>query len=810
MIRIGTIAKDYLESGAMSSLIGLYGFVDEHTFLTKSGDLGVVIAVRGVDAECLDHPERDHIARRFESAIRTFDERFRIYQYLLKRDNAAIPHGQYDNPVVAQAISNRIQFLAGKTDRLYTIEIFFVLMYEGWQQSPASGARLRAIVNRPQSALRRMFSAKQTFAMLEDELARACELVGNKAASFVIQLQDALGVELLDKARAFQFFRRLLNFSPYKLESRLKYDLHLDYFACDCTLECHRDHLRLDDYYVQALSLKEAPAQTFANILQAIEEIPANCIIVNEWKRESNLVARKEINSKRRHFHNSKASLTNYVSDAPLNAQDMLIDDGAAGLVADLGGCLREVEINGNYFGKFSLVIVLYDLDRAKLRRAVAECFKVLSTQDAVLIEERYNLLNAFLSIIPGNRAFNLRRLWLLNTNYADLSFLFSLHSGDPHNVHLDSEYLAVLETNSATPYFLNLHYQDVAHTMILGATGSGKSFFLNFLVTNLQKYQPLTYIFDLGGSYESLTKLFDGSYSRVGIERRSFTINPFRLAPTPENLQFLFSFVKVLIESAGFAMSNADERDLYEQIGNLYEVDAEQRRLFTLANILNRRLAQHLQKWIEGGQYGALFDNVEDNLTFSTFQTFDFEGMDKYPQILEPYLFYILHRANASIYDAALDTRFKVFVMDEAWRFLKNDTIRQYITEAVKTWRKRNAAMVLATQSSGDLDRSEMLSVIVESCATKMFLANPGMDLAAYRETFHLNETEASLIAGLIPKQQILIKRPDFSKVVNLNVDRVGYWLYTSNPFDNQRRREAFEQYGFERGLEILSRSSQ
>jgi type IV secretion system protein VirB4 len=143
---------------------------------------------------------------------------------------------------------------------------------------------------------------------------------------------------------------------------------------------------------------------------------------------------------------------------------------------------------------------------------------------------------------------------------------------------------------------------------------------------------------------------------------------------------------------------------------------------------------------------------------------------------------------------------------MDEAWRFLKNATIRQYITEAVKTWRKRNAAMVLATQSSDDLERSEMLSVIVESCATKMFLANPGMDLAAYRETFHLNETEAGLIAGLVPKQQILIKRPDFSKVVNLNVDRIGYWLYTSNPYDNRRRREAFEQYGFERGLEVLA----
>ncbi|HVR21787.1 MAG TPA: type IV secretion system DNA-binding domain-containing protein [Candidatus Polarisedimenticolia bacterium] len=809
MIRVGQIAREYFDAGAMSSLIGLFGFIDEHTFLTKSGDLGVVFRVPGVDAECLDHAERDHAARRFEGAIRALDERFRVYQYLLKRDHPLIPHRHYENAVVEQAISNRLSFLNGKSGDLYTLDIFYVLMYEGWHLASASQSKLRALVNRPKEAIPEMLSGRKVLAVAEDDLERARELLANKAGSLVIQLQDTLGIERLNKSATFAFFRRLLNFAPYKLHTKLRYDRHLDYFACDSMLECYRDHLRMDGYFVQVLTLKEAPAQTFAHVLRALEEIPSNYAIANEWKRESNLAVRKEINSKRRHFHNSKASLTNYIGDRPLNAQEMLIDDGAAGLVADLGGCLREIEITGNYFGKFSLTIVLYDRDHARLRRSVAECFKVLSTHDAVLIEERYNLLNAFLSVIPGNRSYNLRRVWLLNTNYADLSFLFTLHTGETHNAHLDHEYLAVLETNSSTPYFLNLHYQDVAHTMILGATGSGKSFFLNFLITNLQKYQPLTYIFDLGGSYESLTRLFDGSYLRVGIEHRSFTINPFRLPLTKENLHFLFSFVKVLIESGGYAMTSREERDLFDQIGNLYEVDPDQRRLFTLANILSRSLAEHLHKWVEGGQYGALFDNVEDNLTFAAFQTFDFEGMDKYPQVLEPLLFYVLHRANASIYDPALDIRFKVFVMDEAWRFLKNDTIRRYITEAVKTWRKRNAAMVLATQSSDDLERSEMLSVIVESCATKMFLANPGMDRDAYRETFHLNETEAGLIASLVPKQQILIKRPDFSKVVNLNVDPIGYWLYTSNPYDSQRRREAFERYGFARGLEQLTRSN-
>ena len=37
--------------------------------------------------------------------------------------------------------------------------------------------------------------------------------------------------------------------------------------------------------------------------------------------------------------------------------------------------------------------------------------------------------------------------MWLLNTNYADLSFLFSLRTGEPENRHLGEEYLAILET---------------------------------------------------------------------------------------------------------------------------------------------------------------------------------------------------------------------------------------------------------------------------------------------------------------------------------------------------------------------------
>jgi type IV secretory pathway VirB4 component len=49
MLRLQRIFKNYAETGSFNEQVNLYGFVDSHVFLTKSGDLGVVIEVQGVD-----------------------------------------------------------------------------------------------------------------------------------------------------------------------------------------------------------------------------------------------------------------------------------------------------------------------------------------------------------------------------------------------------------------------------------------------------------------------------------------------------------------------------------------------------------------------------------------------------------------------------------------------------------------------------------------------------------------------------------------------------------------------------------------
>lgn len=811
MLNLRKILTPYTETGALNEQIDLYGFIDPHAFLTKSGDVGVILQVDGVDYECLDGNALDTLTKRLESAFRLFDSNFRVCQYLFKRNHETIPYRTYTNPVVNAAIENRIRYFEQKADSLYSLQVYYVVLFEDFRHKQALLNSLAQLHKNPKKALgeiRAALSSRKQVALLDTELSKALATLHQKVRSFLLQVSDFVRVDLLSKQEAFRVLKRTLNFAPLKLQlGRLTHDTFLDWYLCESHLECHRGYLRLDDYYVKVLTLKEPSAQSFPLIFKSLLEVQANFHIVTEWKKEDSGKTRKTIQSKRRHFHNTKRSLMSHlnVSDAP--ATDVLVDDSKEAQVRELGESIKQLEIEGNYFGHFSLSIVIYDLDPAKVETACAEFYKVFSTHDAQVYEEKYNLLNAFFATVPGGCAFNLRSMYLLNTNYADYSFLFTLHCGEPENQHLRQEYLAVLETNHNTPYFLNLHHRDVAHTMILGRTGSGKSFLLNFLITNMQKYDPYTFIFDLGGSFETLTRLFGGTYVRVGLNSPGFKINPFSLPLTKENLDFLVLFVKVLIQgSSPLELTPTEERDLYQQIENLYEIESSLRTLTVLSNTLDRRLADRLAKWTTGGQFDFVFDNAEDTITFSRFQCFDFQGMSQYPEVLEPLLFYILHRANAVICDPKISHIFKAFFIDEAWLFLKNPIIKSYIVEALKTWRKQNAAMVLSTQSLDELRKSEILDIIIESCPTKIFLANPDMDRDLYRRQFNLNDNEIELISTLRPKQQLLIKTPEMAKVANLEVDAKNYWLYTNDPFDNRKRREAFEKYGFEKGLEVLA----
>src|SRR5216684_2768915 len=131
MFRLREIVKDWNESGALQAHINLYGFWDEETFLTKSGDLGMVLRAKGIDYESLDYASRDHAVKRLEAALRPFDPRVRVYQALFKTNEPAIPHQQYGNPLVKAAIDQRMAYFASKSDKLYSVELYWIVLVQG-------------------------------------------------------------------------------------------------------------------------------------------------------------------------------------------------------------------------------------------------------------------------------------------------------------------------------------------------------------------------------------------------------------------------------------------------------------------------------------------------------------------------------------------------------------------------------------------------------------------------------------------------------------------------------------------------------
>ncbi len=137
------------------------------------------------------------------------------------------------------------------------------------------------------------------------------------------------------------------------------------------------------------------------------------------------------------------------------------------------------------------------------------------------------------------------------------------------------------------------------------------------------------------------------------------------------------------------------------------------------------------------------------------------------------PVLLNLFHRI-----EQRLDGRPTLVVLDEAWLMLAHPVFASQLEEWLRVLRKRNAAVVLATQTISEIVDSPLRGVILESCVTKVFLPNPEAartesSRAAYRAA-GLTDREIEIISVAIPRRDYYVSSHDGRRLIDLGLGPV------------------------------------
>ena len=766
----------FAQAGAASSIVPIARFVGPHAFATKGGDYGVIFSVAGVDPESLTDQELESKVRGLESALRGLPEGFCLYQYTRVKQGYEIPRqAKYSSPITEQFVDDRLQFLK-QTARFRRVDIHWCLTLEA--------PKANLFERKPKE------QAGQSSRCLGELLKAATILEAN--------LGHALGLKLLRKEQAFRFFSYLFNLEEWAEHANLRGDTGVDLQIVNSTIRWEAEHLRVGKRFVQAFSLKTTPEASRPCLFSELLTIDADAVLCASWRPKSTSSARKEIDQQEKFTSFFKIGVMSRV----VSARDQAALEATAGakaanmVVDDLSEAIRTLDKKAQ--GLFSLTLLVAGRSAAQLTDVAPTVHRAFVEARAQVMEETLGNLSAFYSVFPGNQKFQVFSIWLGEDHHARLSSVFIPHVGHPVSEDLDAEYLNVFETRTGTPFFQDAYVDGVRVSLTLGPTGSGKSVHQNQAIALEQKYSGFTYIFDIGGSYESVVELYGGKVDRVG--KDGPRVNPFALEPTENNLKFLHSFVKLLLNNSGAVLSPEDEDAVFESVRDLYHLPAELRRLGQL--FLPPHLQRFLRKWTGDGLYAAVFDNVTDQLSLSRLQCFDFQGVNnkQYADLIEPLMVWLLRRIDDVLYDPTNLGVPKHIVIEELFSSMKNKQLLDAALASIKTVRKNLGGVTLIGQSAMDL--GENADSIVNSCTSFLFLPDATFNRRHYRDLFNLTDHQIELFESLQPREALYIRRDGLTKVVRLNLDGRSYAAFSTKPKDRVRRAKLIDRYGLHEGL--------
>jgi type IV secretion system protein VirB4 len=780
MIRANTESERYTpwfaKAGAACSIVPISRFVSKHIFVLKGGGYGCLFSLAGIDEEGLTDQQLEAELRSIEGALRGLPEGACLYQYTRVMSGFELPReARYASPVTQVFVDDRLDFLT-KTANFRRIDLHWCLTLE----PPVGPSFERKPKEHAADNSRRLAHLEKLASLLQGHLG------------------GSLGLKLVEKNGIYGFFSYLFNLEEWAGHGEIRHDDGLDRQIVKSPVEWHDDHLKIGRRFVQMFSLQTPPEASRPCLFSPLSSLDCDSVLCTTWRPKSTASARSEVEAQEKFISFFKVGVLTRV----MSGRDYASLDTGAGAraadaqVDDLGEVIRSLDKKAQ--GEFSLRFLVAARSVDELRGLAPSVHRAFVEARAHVMEETLGNLSAFYAMFPGNRRFNVFPMWLAEDHHARLSSVFAPHLGHPHSEDLNAEYLNVFETRTRTPFFQDAYVDGVRVMLILGPTGTGKSVHGNLAIAHEQKYGGFTYIFDIGGSYESVVELYGGRVDRIG--KDGPRVNPFALEPTEGNITFLYSFVKLLLTNGGAELEPEDDDVIHKAVRDMYLLDRENRRLSNL--FLPKKLDRYLAKWVGKGVYSAIFDNVEDGLSLSRLQCFDFQGInnEQNADLIEPLMVWLLRRINDVLYNPANLGVPKHILIEEIFSSMKNRQLLEGALASIKTVRKNLGGVTMIGQSAEDLGANA--DSIVNSCTSFLFLKDATFNRKRYAELFKMNDQQVALFESLRDREALYIRRDGLTKVVTLNLDSRSYATFSTKPKDRVRRTKLIAKYGLSEGI--------
>lgn len=323
----------------------------------------------------------------------------------------------------------------------------------------------------------------------------------------------------------------------------------------------------------------------------------------------------------------------------------------------------------------------------------------------------------------------------------------------------------------------------DNRNKIVIGPSGSGKSFWLNGYILQCLIDGRDTLIIDIGGSYKNLVRANEGRYfdSR---DKREFQFNPFLCSrdkagnymyydlsdeegkdDTIQTIATLISVIwkqqeKVLPEE--MMMLEKSVVGFYEYINhNKIFPDMTEYRKFlpkfheTLdtwhREILNiNSICLMLEPYVEGGNLSYLLNAKEGiNIMKDNFIAFDMENMKgkaHFPIVAMMVLSLIIDKIKRKIGK-------KTLLIDEALDFLIDEKFGNFIAYLYRTYRKKGGEVIIAAQNVQFIESAA--SIVKQS-----ILANADTKIILQHGKKYLDQLRACSIIGISELEQESILR--------------------------------------------------